>query len=294
MQSIVYAAQVGADGLLGPWTTTTPINDGRFLHASAFDSKTRTIYVVGGALVCCTPTLVVPFVLVLGVVLFGVDVDQWRDTATDRAKVVFRAFGLESSSSSQPVEQAEPPAPSAELLPATRQSQPSTETRPIAVGSDPSWVRDAAAEVEDVAQPGTTTQKRDITDLLRKINSIEPDEETSRQALVGVVTRVLDGDTIALRAESGSHRIRLGEIDAPESGQPGGRAAQRALDKKIDDLRVRVEVRTVDRFGRLIGRVYLNERDINREMVAEGHAWAYREYLTDRSFLRVEKQARGA
>ncbi len=39
-------------------------------------------------------------------------------------------------------------------------------------------------------------------------------------------------------------------------------------------------------------RIWLGNRDINRKLVAEGYAWAYRDYLTDMSLLEDEKSAR--
>lgn len=55
---------------------------------------------------------------------------------------------------------------------------------------------------------------------------------------------------------------------------------------------VEVEVTGTDRYDRTLGRIWLGNRDINRELVAEGYAWAYRDYLTDMSLLEDEKSAR--
>ena len=35
----------------------------------------------------------------------------------------------------------------------------------------------------------------------------------------------------------------------------------------------------IDRYHRMVAVLYLGDRDINREVVQEGYAWAYREYL---------------
>jgi len=48
----------------------------------------------------------------------------------------------------------------------------------------------------------------------------------------------------------------------------------------------------VDRYGRSVGKIWLGERDINRELVTEGHAWVYRQYMTDASLLQDEQAAR--
>ena len=49
-----------------------------------------------------------------------------------------------------------------------------------------------------------------------------------------------------------------------------------------------------DRYARVVGRIYLGDLDINREMVRQGHAWVYRKYVKDRSLLEVEADARDA
>ncbi|HEX7038315.1 MAG TPA: thermonuclease family protein [Pseudomonadales bacterium] len=112
--------------------------------------------------------------------------------------------------------------------------------------------------------------------------------------LVGRVDYVADGDTLTVRIGGQRHRIRLHEIDAPEQGQPGSREARRALADKVEGNYVRVQIADVDEYGRTVGKVWLGERDINRELVREGHAWAYRRYLDDSSLLEDEAAAREA
>ena len=68
--------------------------------------------------------------------------------------------------------------------------------------------------------------------------------------------------------------------------------AIQALGKKVFQEDVIVESSGYDRYDRLLGRIWLGDRDINREMVREGHAWAYRQYLTDQSFLEDEAAAK--
>ena len=55
-----------------------------------------------------------------------------------------------------------------------------------------------------------------------------------------------------------------------------------------------MQLTDVDRYGRGVGRVWQGQRDINREMLSEGHAWVYRRYLADRSLLKDEARARKA
>lgn len=110
--------------------------------------------------------------------------------------------------------------------------------------------------------------------------------------ITGTVTRVVDGDTIHVSVGVTKHVIRLAEIDTPERDQPWGREASRALADKLTRARVTVHTNERDRYGRLVGKVLLGSRDINREMVREGHTWVYRQYLQDRSLLEDESAAR--
>ncbi len=49
---------------------------------------------------------------------------------------------------------------------------------------------------------------------------------------------------------------------------------------------------TKDRYGRIVGRVYLGEKDVNRELVAQGYAWVYRKYSDDAELLELEAEAK--
>ena len=110
--------------------------------------------------------------------------------------------------------------------------------------------------------------------------------------LSGKVIDIADGDTLTIKTGSKKTLIRLGEIDAPEYHQPWGKAARRALSKKVNRKSVMVEVQDVDRYGRRVGKVWYQQRDINREMVREGHAMVYRRFMYDRTLFNDEAHAR--
>lgn len=113
--------------------------------------------------------------------------------------------------------------------------------------------------------------------------------------LSGEVVSIADGDTFTLlTAERDQVRIRLAEIDTPERGQPWGSRASQALADKVFRKHVVIEVVDTDRYGRAVGRIWLDDRNINREMVREGHAWIYRRYLQDSSLLDDEQAAKSA
>lgn len=115
------------------------------------------------------------------------------------------------------------------------------------------------------------------------------------QGLTGRVVGVHDGDTLALlTAEKKRVSVRLADIDAPELGQPFGRAAKRELSDLCFDRIATVEARTVDRYGRTVGVVSCEGNDASRLMVERGLAWAYRKYLKRPELVPLEEAAREA
>ena len=102
----------------------------------------------------------------------------------------------------------------------------------------------------------------------------------------GMVKAVYDGDTVMLATREESRlKVRLYGIDAPETkkpnmpGQPFGDIAKRTLMYKIMGRRVTAEIMDIDQYKRAVAVIRYSGKDINREMVAEGFAWAYRQYL---------------
>jgi endonuclease YncB( thermonuclease family) len=113
--------------------------------------------------------------------------------------------------------------------------------------------------------------------------------------LTGRVVGVTDGDTIKLLVDGRSeYKVRLGEIDAPESGQPFGQKSKRMLSDLVFNRTVSVRVTDVDRYGRSVGVIRAGRVNINAEMVKRGGAWAYRRYLSDQRYLLWEREAQQA
>jgi len=83
-------------------------------------------------------------------------------------------------------------------------------------------------------------------------------------AWVAKVVSVTDGDTIKVfDVEYGQVKIRLYGIDAPEKGQPYGKAAGEYLASLIAGEIVDIETVTKDRYGRTVGIVTDGVRNIN-------------------------------
>jgi endonuclease YncB( thermonuclease family) len=130
---------------------------------------------------------------------------------------------------------------------------------------------------------------------------------SSAYGISGVVTRIVDGDTFYLLPDipppssaiiihkDGTISVRLRGCDAPEKDQPYGQEAKEHLVSLILMNTVKVQVMDVDRYGRVVGYVFLNGKNINLEQIKSGYAWAYTEFL-DRpyasEFYEAEKEAR--
>ncbi len=114
----------------------------------------------------------------------------------------------------------------------------------------------------------------------------------------GRVVAISDGDTLTLLVPDGASfkqvKVRLGEIDTPESRQPYGNRARQALSDLAFNQQARVVVQDTDKYGRTVGRVYVGGVDVNAEMIRQGAAWAYRQYLKDQSLLKLEADAKAA
>jgi endonuclease YncB( thermonuclease family) len=109
------------------------------------------------------------------------------------------------------------------------------------------------------------------------------------------VVGVHDGDTITgLDDATTQHKIRLDAIDAPELGQPFGQASKKALSGKVFGKDVVVTVKTRDKYGRTVGHVLIDGRDVNLEMLEEGMAWHYSKYDRNARLARAEVEARAA
>ena len=113
--------------------------------------------------------------------------------------------------------------------------------------------------------------------------------------LIGVVTKVSDGDTVWVTVNGcRREKVRLNRIDAPESDQPYGKAAAERLKELVSGKSVCVVYEDTDRYGRILGTVHLEGTDINLQMLSEGCAWHYKYYDTTKSYADAESEARFA
>lgn len=104
------------------------------------------------------------------------------------------------------------------------------------------------------------------------------------------VDSVADGDTVRL---AGGERVRLDCVDAPESDQPYGGEAREQLRDLLAGAAVRIDRDGRDRYGRTIGVLYADGRDVNQQLVARGAGWNYDRFCGNR-YQADEDRARAA
>ena len=101
-----------------------------------------------------------------------------------------------------------------------------------------------------------------------------------------VVTRVVDGDTVDVDVDLGfdvwlkKQRVRLAGIDTPESRTRNlaekalGLAAKERL-KELCMGEVTLESHGKGKYGRILGRLFVDDTDICETLKSEGHAVEY-------------------
>jgi endonuclease YncB( thermonuclease family) len=119
----------------------------------------------------------------------------------------------------------------------------------------------------------------------------------SAQPSFSGLAQAKDGDSLMV----GQREVRLFGIDAPEwsqnctrAGKPWscGQAAADHLSKVVTGKQVRCTSMGTDQHQRTLGRCTVGAIDVNRQMVSNGYAIAYRHYSLD--YISAENSAKAA
>tara|TARA_B100000575_G_C22973320_1_gene561832 strand:- start:47 stop:538 length:492 start_codon:yes stop_codon:yes gene_type:complete len=129
------------------------------------------------------------------------------------------------------------------------------------------------------------------------------------EEIIGI-PRIVDGDTVHIK----EYKIRLEGIDAPEIRQKCkkeklkissiigftfykdyncGEVSKENLEAKVDRSIIKCISSSKDRYERYLAKCFKNKINLNRWMVRNGHAIAYRryskEYIIDEEFAKENK-----
>ncbi len=124
-------------------------------------------------------------------------------------------------------------------------------------------------------------------------STVQPTQPSDVDGLdTGVVSNVIDGDTIVVEIAGQEYRVRYIGIDSPEVGNPCYEEAKEANERLVLGRTVMMErdVSNTDRFDRLLRYVMVGSIFVNEQLVTEGYAEArayppdtrYQEQLEER------------
>ena len=94
------------------------------------------------------------------------------------------------------------------------------------------------------------------------------------------VKYISDGDTITVTNNKTNKKVkvRLFGIDAPEKTQEYGLESKEYLMSLTKNKSIIVKGNTYDKYGRLLGTIYVDGININETMVQTGNAWWYEKF----------------
>lgn len=125
---------------------------------------------------------------------------------------------------------------------------------------------------------GLNSNRMDLDDAIYSEKFLIPspmdvnENQSSDIELVGIVTRVVDGDTLDINGI----RIRLALVDTPEINQPGYDRAKEFVESlclgKKGELDVDSGQRRGDRHGREVGVVYCDGVNMNEKLMSNNLA----------------------
>jgi len=116
-------------------------------------------------------------------------------------------------------------------------------------------------------------------------------------ANAATIVSVGDGDTVRVFKDNGRITVRLACIDAPETSQRPWGAESTALLRQLAPVgsQVTLKVQTTDQYGRTVAELHNHRGNVNKLMVEEGQAFAYRKYLRQcdaQKYLELEEEAK--
>ena len=117
------------------------------------------------------------------------------------------------------------------------------------------------------------------------------------------VLKVVDGDTIDADIDLGfdislTKRVRLSGVDTPESRTTDlkekalGLEVKEWLKKNLDgkkNILIKTELPdSTEKYGRILGRLYVDDVCLNDRMISEGYAWEYDGGTKQKNFAELD------
>lgn len=133
-------------------------------------------------------------------------------------------------------------------------------------------------------------------------SAASPVREFVPEVFTARVVEVKDGDSLVVEREKDGRKVqvevRLNGVDAPEGQMPFGPEAREIARRLALDKSVRVDARSLDRFGRTVAQVEVFGEDgqpfsLEMALVERGAAWWFERYAPERTDLKdAQERAR--
>ena len=141
-----------------------------------------------------------------------------------------------------------------------------------------------------------TKYEKEIKQILNQPQTVNKTTEIKVLPKDGVIERVIDGDTIALRDGT---MVRYQGVNAPNSNEPFYKEATEANKKLVENKQVTLQydAYTSDRFGRILAYVFVGDKNISVELVKQGLAKVAiyedrRKLIYQDEFLKAEQESK--
>lgn len=143
----------------------------------------------------------------------------------------------------------------------------------------------------------------DVTDkMVENYRKLHPTQQSSSNkqtnTIRGKVVNVADGDTLTILGTGNKQtKVRLYGIDAPEKAQDFGNVAREHLAGLVAGKTIDVTVVDVDQYGRSVGRIEVDGKEVAEEMLKNGMVWLYTAYCKIpecKQWKQLETQAKTA
>lgn len=104
---------------------------------------------------------------------------------------------------------------------------------------------------------------------------------------------ISDADTFKVLYNGNQEvKVRLNHIDAPERGQDFGKKAKEFASQLSFGKQVKIVWQKKDRYGRILAEIFVNDKNVNRELVKQGYAWHFKKYSKSIFYASLENFAR--
>ncbi|MCP3876199.1 MAG: thermonuclease family protein [Desulfobacteraceae bacterium] len=106
---------------------------------------------------------------------------------------------------------------------------------------------------------------------------------------------VAAGDIVTVWEKGKQYKIRLYGIDTPELKQKFGPKAKKYISDVVFNKDLTVIQKDIDKYGTIVGMIYIADKCLNEALVKNGVAWVYKKYCREdfcNNWLQLEQEAR--